>query len=131
MQTPISPPSPPSPPSGPSGPPAGTTGATTSTIIVGIHNVYAGLTQLETVTAQITNPNGFVVNEGVVTFQVNGQTIVAPVHNGVATVTFATGLLDFSNWFSLFFPHSLTASYSDSAASSRRRVPDSRSSPSF
>jgi hypothetical protein len=68
---------------------------------------------METVTVDVTNPNGFVVNEGVVTFQVNGQTVTAPVVNGVATVTVATGLFDFGALFELFFPHSLTANFND------------------
>ncbi len=120
-QLPSPPPSPspgpspsPSPSPGPT-PPPGSHGLTTITTIVGIQNCYPGLVQLETVTADVTNINGYVVNEGVVTFQVNGQTIFAPVHNGVATATFATGLLDLSVWPDLFFTHPLTASYNDSS----------------
>jgi len=111
------PPPPPGPPGSPGGaPPPGGHGLTTFTTIVSIQNSYPGLVQLETVTAEVTNANGFVVNEGVVTFQVNGQTIFAPVHNGVATATFATGLLDLSVWPDLLFTHPLTASFSDSSS---------------
>jgi len=114
VQVPPAPPTPPPPP-GPPAPPPNSQGLPTTTIIVSVQNTYPGLVQLETVTADVTNVNGFNVNEGVVTFQVNGQTILAPVHNGVATATFATGLLDFALWPYLLFPHPLTASYSDSS----------------
>src|SRR5262249_8016294 len=92
-----SPPAPPPPP-GPPPPPPGA-GLTTITTIVSVQNTYPGLIQLETVTVDVTNPNGFAVNEGIVTFQVNGQTVVAPVVNGTATVTIATGLFDFGALF--------------------------------
>jgi hypothetical protein len=115
-------PAPASPPSGgsaspppalPPGIPAGTTGLTSTTTIVSVQNTYPGLIQLETIEVSVTNPNGFTVNEGNVTFQVDGQTMVAPVVNGMATVTVATGLLDFSALNDLLFSHPLTASYSD------------------
>ncbi len=114
---------PPSPPSGgssssppsPPGIPAGITGLTTNTTITSVQNTYPGLVQLETVFASVSNPNGYPVNEGFVTFQVDGQTVVAPVVNGVATATVATGLLDFSVLNDLLFSHALTASYSDSS----------------
>jgi hypothetical protein len=94
-------------------PPPGSQGLTTTINIVSIQNSYPGLVQIETVYADVTNANGYLVNEGVVTFQVDGQTIYAPVHNGVATATFATGLLDLSLWQDLLFSHPLTASYGD------------------
>jgi len=103
----------PSPPSPPSVPP-GLTGLATSLSIVSVQNSYPGLVQLETVTADVTNSNGYIVNEGIVTFQVNGQTLFAPVVNGVATVTFTTSLLDFADLNDYLFAHPLTASYSDS-----------------
>jgi len=81
---------------------------------VSVANTYPGLIQLETVVAEVSDPAGVPLNQGVVTFQVNGQTIIAPVINGFATVTFATPLLDFALLFDLFLPHGLTASFSDS-----------------
>ncbi|MHB1425399.1 MAG: beta strand repeat-containing protein [Gemmataceae bacterium] len=108
-------PLPPSPPSGAPGVPPGITGLTTNTTIVSVQNSYPGFFQLETVTVDVTNSSGYVVNEGVVAIQVNGQTVYAPVHDGVATASVATGLLDFSVIMDLLFSHSLTASYGDSA----------------
>ncbi len=102
------------PPSSPPGIPPGVAGLTTSLNIVSVQNSYPGLVQLETVTADVTNINGYVVNGGIVTFQVNGQTLFAPVVNGVATVTFSTGLLDLNDLNDYLFSHPLTASYSDS-----------------
>lgn len=118
-QSPLPPPPPgpgpsPSPSPGPT-PPPGSQGLTTITTIVSIENSYPGFVQLETVTADVVNTNGYLVNEGVVTFQVNGQTVFASVHNGVATATFATGLFDLSVLTDLLFPHPLTAGYSDSS----------------
>ncbi len=116
--TPAPPPSPSSPPSSPSSPPSvppGVAGLTTNLSIILVQNQYPGLVQLETVAAAVTNINGYVVNEGVVTFQVNGQTLVAPVVNGIATVTFATSLLDPNDLNDYLFSHPLTASYSDSS----------------
>jgi hypothetical protein len=99
--------------SGSTTPPVGTQGLGTSTTIVSITNSYPGLVQLETVVINVTNSDGFVVDEGVVTIQCDGQTIFAPVHNGVATATFATGLLDLNALPELIFAHPLTATYSD------------------
>jgi hypothetical protein len=107
---------PPPPPSPPGVIPPGTTGAATLTSIASVTNQYAGFVQLETVTVDVLNPNGYPVNEGVVAIQVDGQTAYAPVHNGVATATFATGLFDLALFADLLFGHPLTASYSDSAA---------------
>ncbi len=104
-----------SPPSSPPGIPPGIKGLTTNLTIVGVHNSYPGLDQRETVTVNVTNINGFAVNEGIVTFQVNGKTLFAPVVNGVATVTFDTSLLDFNDLNDYLFSHPLTASYSDSS----------------
>jgi hypothetical protein len=104
------PPPPPSPPSGPPSPGPGA-GGFTSTIITGVHNSYVGLIQLETVSVKVMGPNGAPLNQGLVTFQVNNQTLFAPVVNGTAEVTFATGLLDFSILFNLFLPHLLTVSF--------------------
>jgi hypothetical protein len=67
------------------------------------------------VVIDVTSSNGSVVDEGVVTIQCDGQTIFAPVHNGVATATFATGLLDLNALPELIFAHPLTATYSDSS----------------
>ena len=72
---------------------------------------------METVTAHVSSANGALVNGGIVTFQVNGQTIVAPVVNGTATVTLATGLLDPAVLIDLFFAHPLTASFTDNGGS--------------
>ncbi|MHB1426202.1 MAG: choice-of-anchor Q domain-containing protein [Gemmataceae bacterium] len=116
VQVPSPPPGPPGPPSPPPGPPAPPSGSnlTTTTTIVSVQNTYPGFFQLETVTVDVTNPNGFVVNQGVVTFQVNGQTVVSAVHNGVAVASIATGLFDFGALYDLLFPHTLTAGFSDS-----------------
>jgi hypothetical protein len=95
--------------------PAGTTGAATSTTIANVTNQYQGFVQVETVTVDVTSVNGYVVNEGVVAISVDGQTDFAPVHNGVATATFATGLFDTSLLTDLVFSHPLTVSYSDGA----------------
>ncbi len=106
-----------SPPAGPpASPPGGVPGAhvATSASIVGVANLYPGLVQLETVTVDVTSANGSVVNEGVVAIQVDGQTAYVPVHNGVATATFASGLLDINLLTDLISTHPLTASYSDS-----------------
>jgi hypothetical protein len=112
------PPAPASPPSAtpPSTPgiPAGAQGLTTNLTIVSVQNTYPGLTQLETVTVDVTSSTGFAVNEGIVTFQVNGKTLTAPVIHGVATVTFSTSLVDLNELDEYFFAHPLTASYSDS-----------------
>jgi hypothetical protein len=103
-----------SPTSSPSGVPAGITGLTTNLNILSVQNTYPGLIQLETIVVGVTNPNGYTVNEGVVTFQVDGQTVTAPVVNGVATATVATGLLDIGALNDLLFSHPLSASYGDS-----------------
>jgi hypothetical protein len=108
------PPPPPPPSGGGSGGKSGA-GLATVTTIVNVSNVYEGIIQLETVTVDVTNPNGVPVNEGVVAIQVNNQTVFAPVVHGVATATLATGLLDFSLLAELFFSHALTSSYSDSS----------------
>ncbi len=107
-----SPTSPVSPPSGPAIPP-GLRGLATNLSIVSVQNQYPGLVQLETVTVDVTNPNGYGVDEGIVAFQVNGQSLFAPVVNGTATVTFSTGLLDFADLNDYLFAHPLTANYSD------------------
>jgi hypothetical protein len=83
-----------------------------------VQNTYPGFfTQMETVTARVTDATGHLVNEGIVTFQVNGQTMVAGVHNGVATVTFATPMFNFAILVDLFFAHTLTANYTDPGGS--------------
>jgi hypothetical protein len=111
---PSSPSSPPaaSPPSAPAIP-SGARALTTNLSIVSVQNTYPGLVQQETVTVDVTNGNGFVVNEGVVTFQVNGQTLTAPVVNGVAKIIFDTSLVDPNELDEYLFSHPLTASYSD------------------
>ncbi len=105
------------PPPPPSGGGSGTSGSglATTTTVVNVSNVYEGIIQLETVTVDVTNPNGIAVNEGVVAIQVNNQTVMAEVHNGVATATVASSLFDFSLLAELFFPHALTANYDDSS----------------
>jgi hypothetical protein len=94
--------------------PPGVQGVGTSTSIVNVTNQYQGFVQLETITVDVT-AGGFTVNEGVVAISVDGQTAFAPVHNGVATATFATGLFDLNLLPDLIFTHPLTASYIDSA----------------
>jgi hypothetical protein len=83
--------------------------------ITNIHNSYAGPFQIETVTAQVTDPSGITINSGTVTFHVNGETFSAPVKNGFATVTFVTPMvsLDFTILMNDFFSHSLDATFSD------------------
>ena len=95
--------------------PPGVTGVPTSTFIVAVANNYVGLTQLETVVADVTNPFGFPISQGIVTFQVNGQSVTAPVINGVAVVTIATPVLDFNLMLNLVFGHPLTAAFTDSS----------------
>ncbi len=108
--------SPPSPPGPPSPLPPGVSSGTT-TVITGFHNSYPGFAQIETVSAQVTSNANVTVNEGFVTFAVNDITLTAPVVNGFANVTFNTpflnALFDFMVLINLFFPHTLTASYSD------------------
>ncbi|MGH7223254.1 MAG: putative Ig domain-containing protein, partial [Gemmataceae bacterium] len=101
----VSPPSPPSPPVGP------TFG--TATNIASISNSFAGLTMIETVVAQVTNSNGTPLSQGFVTLDVFGQSVLAPVSNGTASVTVAVGVLDFSLLMDLFFSSALTLSYND------------------
>jgi len=48
-----------------------------------------------------------------VILQVNGQTIIAPVVNGVATATFTTSFFDMNDLIDLLFSHPLTATYTD------------------
>jgi hypothetical protein len=110
-QTVPSPPSPPSPPPSPGG--GGFGNHSTTIVITSIVNQYPGFSQLETVTARVTDPAGDAINEGFVTFQVNGQTLIAPVHNNFVTVTFATPIFDLSILPNLFFAHTLTAAYND------------------
>jgi hypothetical protein len=111
---PPGPPSPPSPPSPPGGSPQpiGSSTATTTSII-SVTNQYPGFVQLQTVTVAVTDGNGRAVTTGDVTFQDDGQTLVAPVVNGEASVTFATGFFDFGALIDLFFAHPLTVAYSD------------------
>jgi hypothetical protein len=86
-----------------------------SVAITSIQNSYVGLFQVETVTAQVTSGAGIPVNEGVVTFSVDGETLTAPVHNGSASITFITPMiaLDMTTLVNDFFEHSLDAVYSD------------------
>ncbi|HEY7312208.1 MAG TPA: choice-of-anchor Q domain-containing protein [Gemmataceae bacterium] len=120
----VSPPSPPGPPSPPPGPPSPPPGPTpspppaatalpTTTTILAVQNTYPGPVQLEMVIAQVTTSGGSPVSEGIVTFQVNGQSLTAPVVNGIAIVTFATPMLDFNILFNLIFAHPLTAGFTD------------------
>jgi hypothetical protein len=89
----------------------------TSVVATNVHNSYVGLFQVETVTAQVTDPNGSPINSGVVTFLVNGEAVVAPVVNGFASATIVTSLfsLDMTILLNDFFTHSLDAVYSDPA----------------
>ncbi len=91
--------------------------ASTSVVVTNVFNTYVGLFQEETVTAQVTNPQGIPINTGVIAFQVNGQTVFAPVVNGFATATIVTSLLDMNLTILLndFFTHGLDAVYSDPA----------------
>jgi hypothetical protein len=88
-----------------------------SVAITNVQNTYVGLYQVETVTAQVTDSQGLPVNEGFVTFNLNGITFTAPVSNGSASVTFTTPMLSLDMTILLddFFSHALTVSYSDSA----------------
>jgi len=85
--------------------------------ITNVQNTYVGLYQVETVTAQVTDPLGIPVNEGIVTFLVNGETVLAPVSNGFATAIIVTPLLSMNTTILLndFFPHALDAVFSDPA----------------
>jgi hypothetical protein len=89
----------------------------TTTAITSVQNTYVGLFQVETVTAHVTDSAGVAVNNGVVTFQLNGSAVVAPVSSGFATVTIVTPLLslDFGILFNDFFSHPLDAVFSDPA----------------
>ncbi len=91
----------------------------TSIVITNIQRTYVGFTQVETVTAQVTDPAGFPINEGSVTFQVNGETLTAPVSNGIATATFTTPMLSLDIMILLndFFTHGLDAMYSGAPGS--------------
>jgi hypothetical protein len=81
--------------------------------IVNVSNQYPGFAQQETVTVAVTNPNGVTVTKGNVILQVNGQTIFAPVINGMATATFTTSFFDMNDLIDLFFSHPVTATYTD------------------
>jgi len=87
----------------------------TSVVITNVQNTYVGFVQVETVTAQVSDPLGIPVNSGFVTFSVNGETLVAPVSNGLATVTFMTPLLSLDMVILLndFFAHALDVVFSD------------------
>jgi hypothetical protein len=104
---PVPPPPPPPPP-----PPT----FSTTTTIISVQNQYPGFVQAETVVVEVTDSAGIPINEGVVTFQVDNQTVTAPVIDGVATATIDSGLLDFSLLADLLFAHPLTASYSGSGS---------------
>jgi hypothetical protein len=81
---------------------------------MGIQNTYVGIIQLQTVVVHVAGPGGLPINQGFVSFQVNGQTLTAPVVNGFADVTFGTSLLDFGLMFDLILPHPLFANYNGS-----------------
>jgi hypothetical protein len=89
----------------------------TSVVVTNVQNSYAGLVQVETVTVQVTNGAGLPVNEGFVTLNLNGETLVGYVHNGYATVTFLTPMFELELLILLndFFPHGLDAVFSDPA----------------
>src|SRR5262249_15847046 len=71
----------------------------------------------ETITAAVTDAEGIPVNAGFVTFQVNGETFMAPVSNSIATVTIATPMLslDMTILLNDFFSHTLDAVFGDPA----------------
>ena len=100
----------------PPSPPATPTFATTTTL-VGVTSTFVGFTQVETIVAQVTNAFGIPISQGIVTFQVNGQTVFAPVVNGMAVVNVASGVLDPSLLYNLFFMHALTVDFSDAGGS--------------
>jgi hypothetical protein len=87
----------------------------TQALITSIQNTYVGVFQVETITAFVTDPNGIAINEGVVTFQVNGETVTALVSHGFAMVIIETPLLslDLSILISDFFQHALNVGYND------------------
>jgi hypothetical protein len=88
-----------------------------SVAISNVQNNYVGLYQLETVTVAVSDPVGIAVNEGTVTFQLNGLTFTAPVNNGVASVTIVTPMLSLDMTILLddFLTHALNVSYNDPA----------------
>ncbi len=93
--------------------PSSVVGATTVSI-ASIQNSYPlGMFQIETITVNVTGPNGAPVNEGVVHFAVDGVTLSASVQNGTASATLVNPFLDFLILPELFFPHGLDAVYSD------------------
>jgi hypothetical protein len=80
---------------------------------VTINNVsilYGLMSEQETLSAVVRDPNGVVVNEGFVTFTEAGQTLAAPIVNGLATVTFTIPLMAENP-----FAHPISLAYSDSA----------------
>lgn len=78
-----------------------------------MQTTFVGFTDVETVTVQVTDASGNPLSQGFVTLQVNGQSVYAPVVNGRAVVSAASGLLDIGQLYNLFFTHSLTVGYSD------------------
>jgi hypothetical protein len=102
--------------SDPAGNYLGSTGAGKLTIVpapstVTINNaiiVYGLFNEQETLSAVVHDPNGVVVNEGFVTFTEAGQTLSAPIVNGLATVTFTIPLMDENP-----FAHAIALAFSD------------------
>jgi hypothetical protein len=86
-----------------------------SVAIANVQNSYVGLYQLETVTVAVSDAAGIPVNEGVVSFQLNGLTLTANVNNGVATITIVTPMLSLDTTILLddYLAHMLSVSYSD------------------
>jgi hypothetical protein len=85
------------------------TAATTQTALGNLSATYHTGAQLVTLTANVTSPNGGIVNEGNVTFTLLGQTAIGTVTNGTASVLIAlpAGLAPGS--------YPLTASYADTS----------------
>ena len=72
--------------------------------------LYTLMNEQETLTAVARNPNGVVINEGFVTFTEAGQTLTAPIVNGLATVTFTIPLMD-----EIPLSHPILLAYGDSS----------------
>jgi hypothetical protein len=81
-----------------------------STVTINAVSISYGLfSEQLTLSAVARDPNGVVINEGSVTFTDAGQTVTAPIVNGLATVTLTIPLLAENP-----FAHSITLGYGDS-----------------
>jgi hypothetical protein len=80
-----------------------------STVTINNVNILYGLfNEQETLSAVVRDPNGVVVNEGFVSIIEAGQTLTAPIVNGLATVTFTIPLMEENP-----FAHSISLAYGD------------------